>query len=198
MEASWEERKSEQPRWISTTMGKHGMLLWQAAPLGTYNWTIFQTEKKSEKSPKKINKNCSQRPHSNWFTNIFHSLGGWIFGKNIRNTVTERQAGKQESHRKKTHKLVFLQCVLLILSTCPHTFGFQLQFEDLCSPLLLSWRNASLHLLSIENTRVLMMTTGEMNLRGLCTWNILLTPLVLSLVIFILKSFKKWTTVVSY
>ena len=75
------------------------MLQWQAAPLGTYNWTIFQTEKKSEKSPKKINKNCSQRPHSNWFTYIFHSLGGWIFGKNIRNTVTEKQAGKQESHR---------------------------------------------------------------------------------------------------
>ena len=81
-------------------MGKHGMLLWQAAPLGTYNWTIFQTEKKSEKSPKKINKNCSKRPHSNWFTNIFHSLGGWILGKNIRNTVTERQAG--ESQEKNT------------------------------------------------------------------------------------------------
>ena len=30
-----------------------------------------------------------------------------------------------------------------------------------------------------------MMTTGEMNLRGLCTWNILLTPLVMSLGFYI-------------
>ena len=30
-----------------------------------------------------------------------------------------------------------------------------------------------------------MMTTGKMNLRGLCTWNILLTPVVMSLGFYI-------------
>ena len=38
-----------------------------------------------------------------------------------------------------------------------------------------------------------MMTTGEMNLRGLCTWNILLTPLAMSLG-FDIEIFQKWTT----